>query len=65
MVAADSASVTAKPSMILAWNLRVGNLIDSDRLSPGIPTPVFILKTTRGPAATRPSPRRAKLRQNQ
>ncbi|WP_244485698.1 hypothetical protein [Bradyrhizobium tropiciagri] len=56
MVAAESASVTAKPTMILARNLRVGNLIDDDRFSPGIPTPVFILKTTRGPAANRPSP---------
>src|SRR5262245_27776909 len=47
MVAAEIASVTAKPSMILPRNRRVGNLIDSDRFSPGIPTPVFVLKTTR------------------
>src|SRR5882757_4397567 len=63
MVAAESASVTAKPSMILARNRRVGRLIERDRLSPDMPTLVFILKTTRYSAAPAARTRRANLRQ--
>src|SRR3954454_10776021 len=56
MLAAEIASVTAKPSMILARNRRVGNLIDRDPLRPKTPTsaPVFILKTQRIPEALPP-----------
>src|SRR5258708_39928316 len=50
MLAAEIASVTAKPSMILARNRRVGNLIENDPVRFSSPTsaPVFILKTATG-----------------
>src|SRR6478735_7443961 len=38
MLAAEMANVTVKPSMILARNRRVGNLIDNDPLRFGNPT---------------------------
>src|SRR5260370_39747466 len=58
MLAAEIASVTVKPSMILARKRRVGNLMSRAPLRPAISTPVFILKTQRNPAACAPDPAR-------
>jgi hypothetical protein len=58
MLAAEIASVTVKPSMILVRKRRVGNLINRDPLRPDNPTatPVFVLKTQRIPEASPPGP---------
>ena len=56
MLAAEIASVTAKPSMILARNRRVGNLIDDDPATfhySHLKPPAFVLKT-QGPGGRRP-----------
>ena len=43
MLPAEIASTTAKPRMILARNLRVGNIVrfDGDAVRPDIPNPQF------------------------
>jgi hypothetical protein len=54
MLPAEIASTTAKPRMILARNLRVGNIVrlDGDAVRPDIPNPS--LHFSRDPAALCP-----------
>ncbi|GAB9092679.1 hypothetical protein BDS110ZK14_29610 [Bradyrhizobium diazoefficiens] len=54
MLPAEITSTAAKPRMILARNLRVGNMVrlDGDAILPDIPTPnLMFLQRSRGPEA--------------